>query len=91
MGKGRKMRRPSKDLNRDSNTYMSVATSSLQALFNIDVIWLMVLMLITMEISLLTPPFGLLLYVMMGVAPINVTTPFSTWGRKASCWPLLNR
>jgi len=29
-------------------------------------------MLITMEISLLTPPFGLLLYVMKGVAPFEV-------------------
>ncbi len=48
-------------------------SSSLQAMFNIDVIWLMVLMLITMEISLLTPPFGLLLYVMKGVAPFDVT------------------
>ena len=46
---------------------------SLQVVFNIDVIWLMVLMLITMEISLLTPPFGLLLYVMKGVAPFEVT------------------
>ena len=46
---------------------------SLQVVFNIDVIWLMVLMLITMEISLLTPPFGLLLYVMKGVAPFDVT------------------
>jgi TRAP-type mannitol/chloroaromatic compound transport system permease large subunit len=46
---------------------------SLQVIFNIDVIWLMVLMLITMEISLLTPPFGLLLYVMKGVAPFDVT------------------
>ena len=44
-------------------------SSSLQVIFNIDVIWLMVLMLITMEISLLTPPFGLLLYVMKGIAP----------------------
>ena len=42
-------------------------------MFDIDVIWLMVLMLITMEISLLTPPFGLLLYVMKGVAPFAVT------------------
>ena len=41
--------------------------------FQIDVIWLMVLMLITMEISLLTPPFGLLLYVMKGVAQFDVT------------------
>ena len=31
--------------------------------------WLMVMMLIAMEISLLTPPFGLLLFVMRGVAP----------------------
>ena len=46
---------------------------SLQVIFNIDVIWLMVLMLITMEISLLTPPFGLLLYVMKGIAPFEVT------------------
>lgn len=39
----------------------------------IDMIWLMVLMLIVMEISLLTPPFGLLLYVMKGVAPFEVS------------------
>lgn len=47
--------------------------SSLQVTFNIDVIWLMVLILIAMEISLLTPPFGLLLYVMKGVAPFDVS------------------
>ena len=35
----------------------------------IDLIWLSVLMLIVMEISFTTPPFGLLLYVMKGVAP----------------------
>ncbi len=34
--------------------------------------WLMVMMLIAMEISLLTPPFGLLLFVMRGVAPKNI-------------------
>jgi len=34
--------------------------------------WLMVMMLIAMEISLLTPPFGLLLYVMQGVAPPQI-------------------
>jgi len=39
----------------------------------INVLWLMVLMLIAMEISLLTPPFGLLLYVMKGVAPFEVS------------------
>lgn len=34
--------------------------------------WLMVMMLIAMEISLLTPPFGLLLFVMKGVAPAGI-------------------
>ncbi len=53
--------------------FFLLGAQSLQAVFQIDVIWLMVLMLITMEISLLTPPFGLLLYVMKGVAPFNVT------------------
>jgi len=53
--------------------FFLLGSSSLQVMFNIDVIWLMVLMLITMEISLLTPPFGLLLYVMKGVAPFDVS------------------
>ena len=53
--------------------FFLLGSTSLQATFNIDVTWLMVLMLITMEISLLTPPFGLLLYVMKGVAPFDVT------------------
>ena len=34
--------------------------------------WLMVMMLIAMEISLMTPPFGLLLFVMRGVAPPEI-------------------
>jgi len=38
----------------------------------INSVWLMVMMLIAMEISLLTPPFGLLLYVMQGVAPSGI-------------------
>ena len=53
--------------------FFLLGAQSLQAQFGIDVIWLMVLMLITMEISLLTPPFGLLLYVMKGVAPFDVS------------------
>jgi tripartite ATP-independent transporter DctM subunit len=53
--------------------FFLLGSQSLQVVYNIDVIWLMVLMLITMEISLLTPPFGLLLYVMKGVAPFDVT------------------
>ncbi len=39
---------------------------------HIDVIWLGVMFLLTMEIGLLTPPFGLLLFVMKGVAPKGV-------------------
>jgi tripartite ATP-independent transporter DctM subunit len=38
----------------------------------INATWLMVMMLIAMEISLLTPPFGLLLFVMRGVAPAGI-------------------
>ena len=53
--------------------FFLMSSNSLQVIFDIDVIWLMVLMLITMEISLLTPPFGLLLYVMKGVAPFEVS------------------
>ncbi len=52
--------------------FFFLGSSSLQAVFDIDPTWLMVLMLITMEIGLLTPPFGLLLYVMKGVAPFDV-------------------
>ena len=53
--------------------FFLMGTHSFQVAFNLDVVWLMVLMLITMEISLLTPPFGLLLYVMKGIAPAGVT------------------
>ena len=53
--------------------FFLLGSTSLQVTFDIDVIWLMVLMLITMEISLITPPFGLLLYVMKGVAPFDVS------------------
>lgn len=40
----------------------------------IDLIWLGVVYLLTMEISFLTPPFGLLLFVMKGIAPAGTTT-----------------
>ncbi len=53
--------------------FFLLGSTSLQATYHIDPIWLMVLILITMEISLLTPPFGLLLYVMKGVAPFDVS------------------
>lgn len=39
----------------------------------LDLLWFGVLMLVVMEISFMTPPFGLLLYVMKGVAPKSIT------------------
>jgi TRAP-type C4-dicarboxylate transport system permease large subunit len=44
----------------------------------IDLIWLGVIYLITMEMGFLTPPFGLLLFVMKGIAPdhIKMTTVY---------------
>ena len=45
----------------------------LAAIQGIDMLWLGVLFLIAMEISLLTPPFGLLLYVMRGVASKDIS------------------
>ena len=39
----------------------------------IDLVWLGVVYLLTMEISFLTPPFGLLLFVMKGIAPAGTT------------------
>jgi TRAP-type C4-dicarboxylate transport system permease large subunit len=37
--------------------------------FGFDPIWFSVIVLLAMEISFTTPPFGLLLFVMQGVAP----------------------
>jgi tripartite ATP-independent transporter DctM subunit len=45
----------------------------LVGLFGIDPLWFAVLMLICMEISFMTPPFGLLIFVMKGVAPRGIT------------------
>jgi tripartite ATP-independent transporter DctM subunit len=39
----------------------------------IDLPWLGVLMLLVMEVSFTTPPFGLLLYVMKGVVPSDIS------------------
>jgi len=39
----------------------------------LDLVWFGVLMLIVLEISFTTPPFGLLLFVMKGVAPPDIT------------------
>lgn len=45
----------------------------LAKLVGIDLIWLGTIYLLTMEIGFLTPPFGLLLFVMKGVAPPQFT------------------
>jgi TRAP-type mannitol/chloroaromatic compound transport system permease large subunit len=39
----------------------------------IDPIWFGVMFLICMQLGLLTPPFGLLLFTMKGVAPPSIT------------------
>jgi tripartite ATP-independent transporter DctM subunit len=39
----------------------------------INTVWLGILMLISLEMGLATPPFGLLLFVMKGVAPKDIT------------------
>ena len=41
--------------------------------YDIDLIWFGVLFLICMQLGLLTPPFGLLLFTMKGVAPRTIT------------------
>jgi TRAP-type mannitol/chloroaromatic compound transport system permease large subunit len=45
----------------------------LVAQFNIDPIWFGIIFLICMQLGLLTPPFGLLLFTMKGVAPREIT------------------
>jgi len=45
----------------------------LAASLDLDLLWFGVLMLVVMEISFTTPPFGLLIYVMKGVAPKSIT------------------
>ncbi|MEM9435741.1 MAG: TRAP transporter large permease subunit [Pseudomonadota bacterium] len=59
--------------------FFLLGQTSLQVVYELDPIWLMVLILITMEIGLLTPPFGLLLYVMKGVAPAGINIMQIIW------------
>ena len=44
----------------------------MQAL-GVDLIWFSLIVLMAMEMSLITPPFGLLLFIMAGVAPKGTT------------------
>ena len=48
--------------------YMPIVTQ-----LGFDPVWFGVLMLLVLEVSLATPPFGLLLFVMLGAAPGQVT------------------
>jgi TRAP-type mannitol/chloroaromatic compound transport system permease large subunit len=41
--------------------------------YGIDPVWFGVLFLICMQLGLLTPPFGLLLFTMKGVAPPSIS------------------
>ena len=41
--------------------------------YDVDLVWFGVLFLICMQLGLLTPPFGLLLFTMKGVAPASIT------------------
>jgi TRAP-type C4-dicarboxylate transport system permease large subunit len=45
----------------------------LVARYGIDPVWFGVLFLICMQLGLLTPPFGLLLFTMKGVAPPSIS------------------
>jgi TRAP-type C4-dicarboxylate transport system permease large subunit len=42
---------------------------------NFDMIWFALIVLVGLEIGLLTPPFGISLFVMLGVAPKGTTFP----------------
>ncbi|MEX2454108.1 MAG: TRAP transporter large permease subunit [Rhodospirillaceae bacterium] len=47
----------------------------LAQLLGYDLIWFAMIVLIALEMSLTTPPFGLLLFIMIGVAPKGTTLP----------------
>lgn len=49
--------------------FMPIANS-----LDLDLVWLGVVLLISLQIGLLTPPFGMLLFVMRGVVPPEITT-----------------
>jgi C4-dicarboxylate transporter, DctM subunit len=57
---------------------MPILTPVLEA-NNFDLIWFAVLLTINMEVGLITPPVGLNLYVLRGVAP-QVSLPTILWG-----------
>jgi tripartite ATP-independent transporter DctM subunit len=48
-------------------------------LLGFDPVWFGVIMLINFEMGLITPPFGMLLFVMKGVAPKNISIESICW------------
>lgn len=40
----------------------------------VDLVWMGIIMLIMMELSFMTPPFGVLLFVMRGLSPASIST-----------------
>lgn len=62
----------------DQVSMMMIALPFFMPLANaagVDSVWLGVMILITLEIGLLTPPFGLLLIVMQSVVPPSIRLP----------------
>lgn len=51
----------------------------LVSLYGFDQVWFGVVMLLALELSLATPPFGLLLFVMVGVSPKGTTIGNVAW------------
>ena len=51
----------------------------------VDLIWFGILYLLCMQIGLLTPPFGLLLFVLKGVAPPGVSDRHDLSRRDSLC------
>jgi len=54
----------------------------------LDPIWFAIIMLVNLETALMTPPFGLLLFIMKGVAPAGTT--FTEIYRAATPYVVLN-
>ena len=57
----------------------------LVAKLNIDPVWFGIMFLICMQLGLLTPPFGLLLFTMKGVAPPGITMN-QIYSRRCPMW-----
>jgi TRAP-type C4-dicarboxylate transport system permease large subunit len=54
----------------------------LAQVYGMDPIWLGVIVMLGLEIGLTTPPFGLLLFIMQGVAPPGTSFETICWRRR---------